>query len=157
MKTVVITNRPEPSQQAQIEAVSSLMDELMARARAGDIEIGLNALIGAYVNVALQAGRAAKAGIALEHAAEAVRRIHAGTAHRQPFEGDVQAVVDRFTQQLAGVGHDVALSALFSIFRAIALRNPCCADSCADRCVQTAEELRVVAASATRPAGSQVH
>lgn len=144
MKTVVLTDRPANAlRHVEIEAISTLMNEMIDRAKAGDIEIGLNALLGAYFNLAVSEGRAAKAAKALVSAAAAADRIAAGAkgpaaVAPEPANSQVDLAVaatvslsNRIQGVLVGQPHHHALSALLNLFIQGATDNACCTAECA--------------------------
>lgn len=165
MKTIVVTDRgteaAQPGQAARIEEISSLMSELMERAQAGDVEVGLNALLGAYINVSLKTGRARDAAKALSGAAEATMRIdrgnvaQTGTTSLSELEG-ILDLAGRVSQALMGQPHAISIGVLLSLFRSEALKHSCCIESSAKQCALVADELKATATGA-RNSGDALH
>lgn len=165
MKTIVVTDRgteaAQPGQAARIEEISSLMSELMERAQAGDVEVGLNALLGAYVNVSLKTGRARDAAKALSGAAEATTRIDRGNVRKTGTASlndpeSISDLVERVRHALMGQPHAISIGVLLSLFRAEALGHSCCIESSAEQCALVADELKAATAG-TRVSTDALH
>lgn len=168
MKTVVITDRPNGVPNERVDAIAALLQQLMKSVEETDPEIALNALLGAYVNVAIKTDRLKNASKAMLQAVATVQRIEkpAGakdasrdappaTASLPDFMVASNALMDQLEVQLAGTPIYVLQTALLNLFTRIAHRYPESTGVSAQAALQAAQML-TVAATRTEP-GATVH
>lgn len=143
-----------------VAAISSLMETLMgAAAGQGDPHVALNALLGAYVNLALRPTpgvSASKAIQALGTARDQVLSLAfqpktaqaAGVSPTDARRARTAALASRISASLSGQPHDEALEALINLFYQGAVDNLCCATECAAKATHVAQLIteRVAAA-----------
>ena len=72
---------------------------------------------------------------------------------------EITALTRFFLGQCADHHHNVALSALLTAYKELAIRNPCCTEGCVKHAVQTAMQLARHASQATQaaPEGASIH
>lgn len=71
-------------------------------------------------------------------------------------EAEVAALIEKLCACLEDQHHNVALSALLSLYRAVAVQHPCCTQSAANTAMTAAMQLAMAARGAT-PRGASVH
>lgn len=158
-EVVVLTDKPNVSS-AQTDAVASFMADLMAQAtKYGDMGIALNALLGAYINLArgpnINFAKAMRAlGSASERLLNEARGAAEATAAQKPTSVDQLAAMQRELEArlngvLNGQRHEVALSALINLYFKAAMQSPCCIEACSKTAADVAQQLAQGAARGT--------
>lgn len=71
-------------------------------------------------------------------------------------EAEVAALIDKLGACLQDQHHNVALSALLSLYRAVAVQHPCCTQSAANTAMTAAMQIAMAARGAA-PAGAPIH
>lgn len=114
-----------------VQAVRVLAQQLLGAVHASPTPVALDSLISVYVSLAVRGGapalQSAIKGIALVRVAllGALR----GPAEVAPIDQVAQLANLVLLPDLASHQHDVALSALLSVYRDLLNRPPCCAES----------------------------
>lgn len=171
----VLTDQANPSAETT-EAITAFMFELMAAAeQRGDIEVGMNALLGAYMNLAqksrtISVGKSAAALVTAGRAMAAADHLLKPNATAQPAGGqadvqgldpatlaDAKSLAGKLHFQLVGQRHETALTALISVFRRVALEFSCCTETCGQHCLELGKELLGSSSAGHREPGTQVH
>ena len=67
------------------------------------------------------------------------------------------ALIDKLSAQLPGQRHEIALSALITLFRRAALQFTCCTESSGHHCIALVHELLNSTAANQREPGTPVH
>lgn len=168
MKTVLITDRVDAVPGKRVDEIGGLLQQLMASVESTDPEIALNALLGAYVNLAVKTGRLKGASRAMLQTVATVQRIETpaeakdaskgakpATASIPDFMVASNALMDQLEVQLEGTPIFVLLTALLNLFTRIARRYPECTGVSAKAALQ-ASQMLTAAATSTEP-GATVH
>ncbi len=127
------------------------MQALLDVARPLDLNVALNALLGAYLNLAEQNGLGEWAASALSKTGELImaqKRSAAASASgsADPAEA-ARALASRINAVVQGERHDLVLTALLALFEQGAAGNRCCVDVSAQAATAVGKKLSELAAS----------
>ncbi|RSZ35103.1 MULTISPECIES: hypothetical protein [unclassified Variovorax] len=168
MKTVVITDRLDAVPSKRVDEIGALLQQLMNAVESTDADIALNALLGAYVNLALKTNRLKTASKAMQHVVATVQQIEKPAGAKDAsesarpvassipdFMAASNALMDQLEVQLEGTPIYVLLTALLNLFTRIARQYPESTGVSAQAALQ-ASQMLTTAATSTTP-GATVH
>ncbi|MET3461259.1 hypothetical protein [Variovorax atrisoli] len=171
MKTIVFTDRANPMPGKRIDEISTLLHELLKRSEANDPDVALNALLGAYVNLALKTNRLRGAAKAMQQASSIAQQVAKSSeaeaspgAQRDPihapeldagFVNATNGLMDQVEMLFTGKPLDVVQTALLNLFMYVARHNPACTAVSAQAALRASQALTATATKAEP--GATVH
>lgn len=171
MTTIVFTDRANPMPGKRIDEISALLQELLKRAEANDPDVALNALLGAYVNLALKTNRLPGAAKAMQQASSIAQQVAksggakaAPESHREAirepqldagFVDATNGLMDQVEMLFTGKPLDVVQTALLNLFMYVARHNPACTAVSAQAALRASQALTASVRSADP--GATVH
>jgi hypothetical protein len=168
MKTILITDRLDAVPSKRVDEIGALLQQVMNSVESTDPDIALNALLGAYVNLALKTGRLKSASNAMQHVVATVQQIEKPAGAKAASKGAepvassppdfieaAKALMDQLEAQLQGTPLHVLQTALLNLFTRIARQYPECTGVSAQAALQASQMLST-AATSTEP-GATLH